>query len=266
MTQPALSIVPSPEAVSAAAAAFIVGRLAEAVRERGVAHWCTTGGSSAPGIYRALRTAPLRDQLDWSRVHTWWGDDRFVPADDPLSNVLPLETILREAGAGVAMPDGNVHRVPVAAVLARGGSPADAAAQYAAELRSAGPVAGVLRPAVRRDHPLREVPAFDLVILGVGPDGHILSVFPGSAVFDSTAWVEPVPAPTHVEPHVPRVTIHPRLVAAARAVLVVTAGASKADVLARAWAGGDPGELPLRATLLPQTTWLVDEAAAAGLR
>ncbi len=266
MTQPALSIVPSPEDVSAAAAAFIVGRLAEAVRERGVAHWCTTGGSSAPGIYRALRTAPLRDRLDWSRVHTWWGDDRFVPADDPLSNVLPLETILREAGAGVVVPDANVHPVPVAAVLARGGSPADAAAQYAGELRSAGPVAGVLRPAVRRDHPLREVPAFDLVILGVGPDGHILSVFPGSAVFDSTAWVESVPAPAHVEPHVPRVTINPRLVAAARSVLVVTAGASKADVLARAWAGGDPGELPLRATLLPQTTWLVDEAAAAGLR
>ena len=255
MTQPDLSIVPSPAAVSDAAAAFIVERLADAVRERGVAHWCTTGGSSAPGIYRALRTSPLRERLDWSRVHTWWGDDRFVPADDPLSNVLPLATILREPGAGLAVPDGNVHPVPVAAVRARGGGPAEAAAAYAAELEAAGPATGALG-----------VPVFDLIILGVGPDGHILSVFPGSAVFDSAAWVESVPAPTHVEPHVPRVTIHPRLVEAARAVLVATAGAGKADVLAAAWAGGDPRELPLRATLAANATWLVDEAAAAGLR
>jgi 6-phosphogluconolactonase len=110
------------------------------------------------------------------------------------------------------------------------------------------------------------LPAFDLIILGVGPDGHILSVFPGSAVFDSAAWVESVPAPTHIEPHVARVTINPSLVRAARSVLVVTAGAGKADVLARVWAGGDPRELPLRTTLAANATWLVDEAAAANLR
>jgi 6-phosphogluconolactonase len=254
MSKPALSIVPTAEEVSTAAAAFIARHLAAAVRERGTAQWCTTGGSSAPGIYRALRSVPLRDALDWSRVHTWWGDDRYVAANDPLSNVLPFEAILREPGAGVAVPDANVHPVPVAAAEARGGGPADAARAYEAELRKAGPVSGAA-----------SLPRFDLIILGVGPDGHILSVFPGSAVLDSTAWVEPVPAPAHVEPHVPRVTIHPRLVAAARAVLVATAGAGKADLLARAWAGGDPRELPVRLTLLPQTTWLLDEAAGARL-
>jgi 6-phosphogluconolactonase len=258
-SRPALSVVPGPLDVSAQAAAFIAGRLAAAIRERGVAHWCTTGGSSAPGIYRALRAEPLRDELDWSCVHTWWGDDRFVPAAEPLSNVTACEQLLRQPGAGLAVPlaipDANMHPVPVAAVLAAGGGPAEAAAAYAAEMRANGPAVGA-----------DGVPVFDLIILGVGPDGHILSVFPGSAVFDASAWVVAVPAPTHVEPHVPRVTINLGLVRAARSVLVVTAGAGKADVMARAWAGGDPRELPLRTTLAPNATWLLDEAAAANLR
>jgi 6-phosphogluconolactonase len=255
MTQPGLSVVPRGTDVSEAAAELIVGTLAAAVRERGVAHWCTTGGSSAPGIYRALRAAPLRDRLDWSRVHTWWGDDRFVPAGDPLSNVTPFDDVLREPGVGLAIPKANVHPVPVAEAMTGGSGNEGAAAAYEAELREAGPAVGP-----------DGVPVFDLVILGVGPDGHILSVFPGSFVFDAPGWVAAVPAPTHVEPHVPRVTMHPRLVTAARALLVVTAGASKADVLARAWAGGDPRELPLRTTLRADATWVVDEAAAANLR
>ena len=89
------------DAVPAAAAAEIARILAAAVEARGVAHWATTGGSAAPGIYAALREAPLRDTLDWSRIHTWWGDDRFVPADHPLSNVMPI--------AGMPIPDANLH-------------------------------------------------------------------------------------------------------------------------------------------------------------
>ena len=72
-----------------------------------------------------------------------------------------------------------------------------------------------------------------------------------------------MPAPTHIEPHVDRVTMHPRLVAAARRVVVVSAGASKAAVLGRAWTGDDARELPVRATRLGQATWILDEAAAA---
>ncbi len=255
MTKPVLSIVPSAADVSSAAAVFIVRTLAQAAAERGVAHWCTTGGSSAPGIYRALCAAPLRDALDWSRVHTWWGDDRFIPAGGELSNVTPFADVMLEPATGLPVTAANVHPIPVGAIVASGGGPADAAAEYGAEIRAAGPAVGA-----------DGLPAFDLIILGVGPDGHILSVFPGSAVFDSAAWVESVPAPTHVEPHVPRVTLNPSLVRAARSVLVVTAGVGKADVLARVWAGGDPRELPLRTTLAANATWLIDEAAAANLR
>lgn len=255
MSRPALRVVPTADDVAAAAAEAIAARLAEAIRDRGLAHWCTTGGSSAPGIYRALRAAPLRDRLDWSRVHTWWGDDRFVVPGDPLSNVTPFDTVLREPGVGLSIRDAAVHPVPVAATLAAGGGPAEAAAAYERELDARGPRRGA-----------SGVPAFDLIVLGVGPDGHVLSVFPGSDVFDSAAWVEPVPAPTHVEPHLPRVTLHPRLLAAAHAVLVATSGPAKAGVLARALAGGNPREVPLRLTLTPNATWVVDAAAGADLR
>lgn len=243
--QPSLIVLPASD-VPGAAASFIAEVLSAAVAARGVAHWATTGGSAAPGIYAALREAPLRDALDWTRIHTWWGDDRFVPADHPLSNVRPI--------AGLPIPDANLHPILAGEAIALGESPAWAAARYAAELAAVVPcdAAGT--------------PVLDLVILGVGPDGHVLSVFPGSAVWDSPASVCAVPAPTHIEPHVARVTIHPRLLAAARAVLVTTTGASKAANLARAWTGdADPRDLPVAATLLPTATWVLDDAAAGEL-
>jgi len=254
--RPALLVLPDADGVYGAAARLIADGLAAAIDARGVAHWSTTGGSAAPGIYRALRAAPLRHALDWSRVHTWWGDDRYVLPGDPLSNVTPFTDVMLDPAAGLVIPDANIHPITGPIMVAyKWANPAWLAEAYASQLKH-----DVGHPEV-----MDGLPVFDLIILGVGPDGHILSVFPGSTVFDSDAWVESVPAPTHVEPHVPRVTVNPRLVAAARSVLVLTAGASKADVLARAWAGGDVRELPVRATLLPQATWVLDEAAATGL-
>lgn len=263
---PVIRVLPTAADASAAAAALIADHLAAAISARGVAHWSTTGGSAAPGFYRALRVPPLRDKVDWSRVHVWWGDDRFVPADHPLSNVLPFDQVLLASGGddtgsdtaggeGIVIPSSQVHPVRAAEAIGRGEGAAWAAARYAAEIVAHGPAPD--------DH---GVPVFDLVVLGVGPDGHVLSVFPGSTVWDETGMCAAVPAPTHVEPHVGRVTMHPRVLAAARAILVVAAGASKADVLGRALAGGDVRELPVRATMTPNATWLLDEAAAASLR
>jgi 6-phosphogluconolactonase len=257
--RPQLHVLPSAGAVSQAAAEAIAAGLAAAIAERGIAHWSTTGGSAAPGIYRALRAAPLRDSVDWARVVVWWGDDRFVPADDALSNVLPFEQLLMAdaddaAAAGLPITREHVHQIDVAGALAAGGGAADAAVAYETDLLLHGPAVDA-----------NGTPVFDVLVLGMGPDGHILSVFPGSAAWDEAALVLPIPAPSHVEPHVERVTMHPDLVTAARSVLVVTAGAGKADVLARAWAGDDVRELPVRATLAPNATWILDEGAAAGL-
>jgi 6-phosphogluconolactonase len=251
LATPDVRILPAPDDVSAAAAAEIARVLAGAVRDRGVAHWSTTGGSAAPPIYAALAAEPLRSAVDWSRVHVWWGDDRFVAADDALSNVLPFTNGMVEAQ--VPLDATRLHPIRNAEAIASGGGPAAAAAAYAAELAAHAPAGP------------DGVPVLDLVILGVGPDGHVLSVFPGSAVWDAPELVVGVPAPTHVEPHVARVTMHPRVLPAAREVLVVTTGASKAAHLGDAWTGDDVRSLPLRATRLPGAVWILDEAAAADL-
>jgi 6-phosphogluconolactonase len=267
---PILSVHASPADVAAAAANEIAAILADAVRRRGTAHWSTTGGSMAPPIYRHLAADPLRAAVDWERVHVWWGDDRFVPFDHPESNVLPLEQILLATGAdeaasgtvsadvgghgdGVRIPAGNIHAIPSPAAIEAGTGPDGAAAAYAATIAATVPAGP------------DGVPAFDLIVIGVGPDGHVLSVFPDSAVWDVEALCAGVPAPEHVEPHVDRVTMHPRVLAAARRILVVSTGSSKAANLGRAWTGDDARELPVRAARLPTATWLLDEAAAAAL-
>jgi 6-phosphogluconolactonase len=257
---PELRVLPSPDDVAAAAAGEIASVLAATIRERGVAHWATTGGSSAPPIYGHLRVAPLRDAVDWSRVHTWWGDDRLVPPDHPDSNVRPLHHVLiaeslgeGRGDEGVDMPVENLHAIPMVRAIADA-SGRDGAARAYAETVAALVPSDPGGP-----------PAFDLIVVGVGPDGHLLSVFPGSDVWDSPELAVGVPAPTHVEPHVDRVTLHPRLLASARRVLVVTTGSSKAENLGRAWTGDDVRELPVRAARIPTAVWIVDEAAATGL-
>ncbi len=270
-TRPDLRVLASLDAVAEAAAVEIARLLAAAITQRGVAHWATTGGSAAPPIYRRLRVPPLRETVDWERVHVWWGDDRFVPPDHPQSNVLPLEQILLEtggdetvsgatsadvssAGSGVRLPAANLHPVPVTAAIAHVGGAPWAAARYAEALKTDGPAANA-----------DGVPMFDVLVVGVGPDGHLLSVFPGSAVWDDPSLCAAVPAPTHVEPHIERVTMHPRLLTAARTVLVVASGASKADAFGRAWTGDDARELPVRSARTSNAIWLLDAAAAAEL-
>jgi 6-phosphogluconolactonase len=264
-SRPVLVVLPTDE-VPGAAAEVIARSLAAAIDARGVAHWSTTGGSAAPEMYRALldrAAAATGETVDWSRVHVWWGDDRFVPADHPLSNVLPFEELLMAPGSGgrssgITIPRGQVHPIPVAEAIAEGAvsgtwGPSLAAERYAASLRD-------LVPADAAGTPI-----LDLLVLGVGPDGHVMSVFPGSATWVDPASCSAVPAPAHVEPHVARVTMNPRVIAAAREVLVVVPGGSKAGILAEAWSGDDVRELPVRATMIPAATWVLDEAAAAGL-
>jgi 6-phosphogluconolactonase len=267
---PRVQVLPTADDVAEAAAQEIARVLADAIQHRGVAHWATTGGSVAPPVYRLLRASPLREAVDWERVHVWWGDDRFVPFDHPNSNVQPLEQILLETGGdegvsgtgnadiawrglGVRIPADNLHRVPSPAAIARGTGAGGAAEAYARDLAALAPAGP------------DGLPALDLIVLGVGPDGHILSVFPAGAVWDAPDLVVAVPAPTHVEPHVERVTMHPRVLRAAGEVLVVTTGASKAGSLGRAWAGDDVRELPVRAARLPNAVWLLDAEAAAEL-
>lgn len=266
-----LRVTRDPAAASTAAAREVVRALGDAIATRGVAHWATTGGSTPVGIYKALLEPELANAVDWSRVHVWWTDDRYVPSEHPLSNVLAFDEIalgfagrsglsgtgeqgidFRGRMPGLPIPAEQVHRIPMAEAIGRSGGPEWAAAQYEETLRDAD---------IQLDDAGR--PVFDLLLLGVGGDGHILSVFPGSAVWHETAWVQGVPAPTHIEPHVPRVTLHPGVVSAARVVIVVVHGEAKAEILGRIFEGDDEREMPARIAARPGALWIVDEAAAA---
>jgi 6-phosphogluconolactonase len=220
-----------------------------AVAARGVAHWATTGGSTAPSLYAALSEPARRAAIPWAGVHVWWGDERYVPYDHPLSNTLPFD---QRQGHDLPIPTRNVHRVPTAEALEEGRGAAWAATRYGLDLQEGGLAVGAAAG------PL------DVVLLGIGPDGHLLSVFPGSAVWDVAAPVVEVPAPTHIEPHVERVTLHPSCLAVARRIIVVATGAAKAEALGRAWTPEtDVREIPARAAVRPGAIWFVDEAAAA---
>jgi len=270
-----VEVYPDPDAVSAAAAERIAMALATGIEARDRADWATTGGSTPVGIYRILGSPPLRDRVGWDRVHVWWGDDRFVPRDHPQSNVLALDQVLVHQAAraglsgtgedgigdhagfppGAPIPAPNIHAMPMTAAIGEGRDVDWVAARYQEELRAA-PI------------PADEgaFPAFDVVLVGVGADGHVLSVFPGSTVFEPGAWVAGVPAPTHIEPHLARVSLNPAFLTAARLVLVVAHGTEKASVLAEALrTERDPARWPIQHARASNAVWLLDAAAAADL-
>lgn len=274
MTEPTIVTLADADGCSEAAAERIVEILDVAIDARGEAHWATTGGSTPAGIYRHLVASSLRDEIDWRRVHLWWTDERLVPADHPLSNAKIAYDVLFNSAArsgesgtgsewqdvrgrtpGVPIGVDRTHPVPTSEAIAEGHDQRWAAARYAETLKADGPETND-----------EGWPVFDLILLGVGPDGHIMSVFPGSEAFDETAWVVGVPAPTHVEPHVARVTLHPTIATAASDIVVVSHGASKAAILGEVLRGErDPRRLPAQLARRPGATWILDRAAAADL-
>jgi 6-phosphogluconolactonase len=271
--RPRTVILPDPDAVAREAAGIITGELAAAIGERGRADLALTGGSTAGALYRVLTSPEYRDGLDWGRIHLWWGDERYVPTDHPDSNAglayddllaigarsgesgegASSTDVLAERAPGLPIPAANIHPIPVDLAIARGPHGAAwAADEYARQLQ------GALRAGAGG------VPVFDVLLLGVGPDGHILSVFPESRALDpSGPLVRAVPAPTHIGPHVERITLAPRILDAARRILVMVTGDAKAEMLARLLdEAGEPSALPARLAIRDNATWLLDAAAA----
>lgn len=273
--EPELRIYDDEEATGKAAAEFIAATLHDAIDRRGRVDWATTGGSAPLAIYRHLASDPLRHSVPWEDVHVWWGDDRFVPRDHPLSNVLPFDQILLSMTAraglsgtgadatlveveydpGVYIPPANIHPIRTTDAITRAEGAEWAAERYDEALRRAGIPEGE-----------GGFPSFDLLSLGVGPDGHLLSVFPGSPLLESEAWVSAVPAPTHVEPHVARVSLNPGVIAAARQSVMVVQGEGKAEILATVFgAERDISKWPAQLALRENTIWFLDRAAASKL-
>ena len=252
--EPEIVVAADPDAAAADAAAQIAAALIAAVERRGRADFCTTGGNTPIPIYRLLAQAPLVDTIPWSHVHVWWGDDRFVPRGHPESNVTSLDDVLLGGGGstgGAPLPSANIHPFPTDRALAEYHDTHWCAARYAEELCNQVPMVD------------GNWPGFDLILVGVGDDGHVLSCFPNSTGLDSMAWTMGLPAPSHIGPHLPRITINPRLLEAAP-VLVVTWGASKAEALGHVFGETrDDRRWPVQRTRRTGAFWIVDEAAAA---
>ena len=251
--EPEIVVSADAEALARTAAELIETLLADAIGRRGRADIALTGGSTPRAIYRHLIEPALAAPVDWPRVHLWWGDDRFVRRTDPLSNVHAADAVLLTDG-GVTVPVANVHPFPTDRAIDDGLGPEWCAERYASEVAAALPVVGGW-------------PAFDVVLVGIGDDGHLFSVFPGGEALGSERLGLAVPAPTHIEPHVERVTLNPAILASAGRILAIVAGAPKAEVVARILEGPrDPAALPGVLARRPNATWLLDAASASSLQ
>ena len=222
-------------------------RLVDRVISEDRAAVCLTGGSSPEGLYRLLAQEPWRAVVPWDRVHWFMGDDRFVPESDALSNMGMARRLFL---GGVPAPRQNIHPIPTGAKR-----PDDAARLYEEELkRFYG--AAALDPAV---------PLFDLVLMGLGGDGHTASLFPNSAALnEKQRWVVGV-AKAGMEPFVPRVTLTFPALASTREMLFLVESRDKREILARVLSGKAPSDETLpahRAYSNGELIWLVTRGAA----
>lgn len=242
MTGPTTVVVhPGRQALADAAAARLVVAIVDAQSARGVAQISMTGGSMGSQIITSLCAVPAREAVDWSQVHVWWGDERWLPAGDPDRN----DTQNDEAGlASLGLTPEHVHRV---AGPDTSESAEASAALYEQALREHG---GGL---------------FDVMVLGVGPDGHVASLFPHHP---SAASTDGIAIAVHDSPKPPptRVSLTRECLERSREVWFLVSGADKADAVLRGTTGA-PFETTPAAHVhgTERTLWLVDDDAASDL-
>lgn len=242
-----IQISPSPAELYRHAAAEFLRLANEATQARGVFHVALSGGSTPRGLFTLLATdESFKQAMPWSRIQFWWSDERHVPPDDPDSNFKMANDALL---SHVPIPQANIHRI-------RSEEPdADAAARaYEHELRTRFKVGA------------SEIPAFDLVMLGMGPDGHTASLFPGTRALAETSRL--VTANWVGKFYTWRITFTARLINQARTVLLLVAGTDKALPLKGALEGPvEPLQMPVQ-FIQPASgdlIWLLDAAAASEL-
>ncbi|HVM28099.1 MAG TPA: 6-phosphogluconolactonase [Mycobacteriales bacterium] len=244
---PVVVVSPDAEVLAASAAARLVVRLADAQAQHGNASVVLTGGGIGIAVLEQVHRSPARAAVDWRKVDVWWGDERFLPAGSDDRNEVQARRALLD---GLDLDPARVH--PMGASDGPDGDDVDAAgARYADELAAAAPAGAA-------------VPAFDVLLLGVGPDGHCASIPPESpaAHDERTAFGVhgfPLGPPT-------RITLGFPALNAAREAWFVVAGADKAGPVAMALSGAGPVQVPPAGVRgRAQTLWLLDEQAAERL-
>lgn len=244
-----LKVYADADALAAKAAAGVARAAAEAIRHRGRFTLVLAGGSTPRKTYALLAAGEGEANIDWSRTFLFFGDERHVPHDDPKSNY----RMAHEALLAIA-PIASEQVLPIETSLAT----ADACAeQYAAALvKFFGLPAGTM-------------PIFDLILLGLGDDGHTASLFPGAPALEVTDRIATWSPPGTLPPPVDRITLTYPALNAARQVMFLVAGANKAEALRDVVEGQAPLEKRPAAGIRPESgslTWLVDSAAAGLLR
>lgn len=215
------------------------------VAEAGKFTLVLAGGSTPKQLYQLLAAPPFADTFPWSQTHFFWGDERCVPPGHPHSNYrMAQETLFNQ----LPVPPANIHR------MAGDMDPATAALAYEGLLRSFfAPGACSIESA--------DFPCFDLILLGLGPDGHTASLFPDSpALAEQTRWVVATPPPP-LEPRVPRLTLTLPVLNHAASVVFLISGPEKKTLADAILAGQEAAELPPAARVRPcdEVHWYVSE-------
>ncbi|GAB1538359.1 6-phosphogluconolactonase [Scytonema sp. NUACC21] len=244
-----IQVVANAEEISFKAAEEFVHRAQEAIQARGIFTIALAGGSTPKSLYTLLAsdTASFRERVPWNKVHFFWGDERHVPPDHPDSNYrMVKERLLSQVPV---LPE-NVHRI-----LTENPDPGTAANKYEQVLQDIF--------ALRQG----QLPRFDLVLLGMGPDGHTASLFPGTNAIHE--HIHLVAAPWVEKQNTYRVTLTPPVLNNALYTIFLVSGAEKAETL-RAVLEDDPDPDRFPAQIIRpkqgRLLWLVDRAAARLLR
>lgn len=219
-------------------------RIRRTLRESDRFTWALSGGSTPRALYRLLAGDPYRESLPWHAIHFFWGDERHVPPDHPQSNFRMAREAMLDA---VPVPAGNIHRIAAEEPDAE-----RAALRYEMELRSF----FALAPG--------EWPRFDLVLLGLGKDGHTASLFPGSAALHERERL--VVAPWVEAQKSFRITLTPPVLSHARCTLFLVSGGEKAEALRAVLEGERQPDLYPAQVVEGNRLWMVDRAAAGLLR
>lgn len=248
MPTPAIRQVGDAEQLSRAAADECIQLARTAIDRYGRCTLVLSGGSTPRRLYELLAAPPQRDQIDWTRVELFWGDERTVPPDHKDSNFRMVNEALLQP---LSIPAARIHRMP-----AERADRDRAAADYREEIARVFDLPAGGAP-----------PTFDLVLLGLGPDGHTASLFPHTAALkEARRWV----VPNHVpQLGTDRLTMTPVILNRATCIMFLVAGADKAAALAEVLEGPtDTERLPAQ-LIRPETgrlVWLIDGAAAARLK
>ena len=236
------------EDLSRAAAECICEIAEEAIKERGIFTLVLSGGTTPRLLYEELAKEPYASRVDWQHTHLFWGDERCVPSDNPDSNFsLALQTLISK----VDVPPSNIHRIPAAT-----GSPKPVAAEYETTLRE-------FFQATAGSDPSTSFPSFDLVLLGIGGDGHTASLFPGDAALEERdRWVVAVDG-ANASPPVERITLTLPAINKARYVIFLASGSNKREVFQQVVNNPETSSYPAaRVKPSGRLVWFIDEGLA----